>query len=408
MELFSRDSDRFRTPFILVLTILVVIGAIMVYSSSYIYAKEVYGNSAYYFTRQLTYLGISLLGAFIVSKTKFHFWVKYGAVFNWMVTALIICTFIPGLSLEIKGAHRWIAVGPLSFQPGELLKYTIGLAAIGFFQKFDRPLNSFNRSELAWDITNLLLPLILVVIQPDFGTFSICLVIIGFVCFLSPFPRIMFWATGLTSIAIAIPVLLAQPYRVQRLFTYLDPWKNAQGSGFQIIQSYLAFANGSIFGLGLGNSNEKLFYLPEAHNDFIFSVLGEEIGFLGVFLVISLFMALMYLGFRMALQQKEEKAVLVASTIIFILSLQVVLNMGVVLGLLPTKGLNLPLISYGGSSMISNFFGIGLFFSVLNTCAKEEQDLNQDQYPYSNQSSMNESSFSRPNFSDTTTQGSLF
>lgn len=408
MELFSRDSDRFRTPFILVLTILVVIGAIMVYSSSYIYAKETYGNSAHYFTRQLIYLAISVVGAFIVSKTKFRFWVKYGAVLNWMVTALIIFTFIPGFSLEIKGAHRWIALGSFSFQPGELLKYTIGLAAIGFFQKFERPLSSFNKKELGWDITNLLLPLVLVVLQPDFGTFSICLVIIGFVCFLSPFPRVLFWSTGLTALAITIPVLLAQPYRVQRLFTYLDPWKNAQGSGFQIIQSYLAFANGSIFGLGLGNSNEKLFYLPEAHNDFIFSVLGEEIGFLGVFLVISLFMAMMYLGFRMALQQKEEKAVLVASTIIFILSLQVVLNMGVVLGLLPTKGLNLPLISYGGSSMISNFFGIGLFFSVLNTRAKEEQDIHEEQVEFYNRTNPAHSPFSHQNFSDTTSQGSLF
>src|SRR5690606_12671566 len=118
---------------------------------------------------------------------------------------------------------------------------------------------------------------------------------IGFVCFLSPFPRLYFWSSAAGAIMVAIPVLLAQPYRVQRLFAYLDPWKNAQGSGFQIIQSYLAFANGSVLGLGLGNSNEKLFYLPEAHNDFIFSVLGEELGFIGVFVIITLFVALMYL-----------------------------------------------------------------------------------------------------------------
>tara|TARA_R110000868_G_scaffold55424_5_gene172312 strand:+ start:1488 stop:2702 length:1215 start_codon:yes stop_codon:yes gene_type:complete len=404
MELFSRDSDRFRAPFILVTTILVVIGAIMVYSSSYIYAQETYGNSAHYFTRQLIYLGIALVGAFIVSKTKFRFWLKYGHVFNWMVTALILMTFIPGLALEIKGAHRWISMGAFSFQPGELLKYTIGLAAIGFFQKFETPIKQIPRKELGWGIANLLIPLGLVVVQPDFGTFTICMVIIGFVCFLSPFPRILFWATGASAIAVAVPILLAQPYRVQRLFTYLDPWKNAQGSGFQIIQSYLAFANGSIFGLGLGNSNEKLFYLPEAHNDFIFSVLGEELGFVGVCLVIILFMAMMYLGFRMALQQKEEKAVLLSSTIIFIISLQIVLNMGVVLGLLPTKGLNLPLISYGGSSMLSNFFGLGLFFSVLNTAAKETPEPVYDAYEPNRESSP----FSRPSFSDTTTQGSLF
>lgn len=403
MESFSRDSDRLRTPFILITTILLVVGTIMVYSSSYIFAQETYSNSAHYLTRQLIYMAVALCGAFIVSRTKFRFWVKYGHVLNWMVTALIVLTFIPGLSMEIKGANRWIALGPFSFQPGELLKYTIGLAAIGFFDNFSKPIRSIPRNDLIVGVLNLIIPLALVVMQPDFGTFSICLAIVGFVCFLSPFPRLLFWASGASAIVVAIPILLAQPYRVQRLFTYLDPWKNAQGSGFQIIQSYLAFANGSLIGLGLGNSNEKLFYLPEAHNDFIFSVLGEEMGFLGVFLVIGLFIALMYLGFRMALQQKDEKGVILASTIIFILSLQVVLNMGVVLGLLPTKGLNLPFISYGGSSMLSNFFGLGLFFSVLNTCAREQEEQVMDS-PFTRPAS----TFSRPTFSDTTTQGSLF
>ncbi len=378
----------------------------MVYSSSYIYAKEVYGDSAHYFIRQLIFLAVSFVGALVVARTKFRFWIKYGPVLNWMVTALIVMTFIPGFAVEIKGAHRWISLGQFSFQPGELLKYTIGLASISFFSRFETPWRQLVKKDLGWGLANLLIPLVLVVIQPDFGTFTICLVIMGFVCFLSPFPRAFFWTSGVAAVAVAIPVLLAQPYRVQRLFAYLDPWKNAQGSGFQIIQSYLAFANGSLIGLGLGNSNEKLFYLPEAHNDFIFSVLGEEAGFLGVLIVIALFVALMYLGFRMALQQKDERAVLLASMVIFVLSLQVVLNMGVVLGLLPTKGLNLPLISYGGSSLISNFFGLGLFFSVLNTCAKEDAE-KAAAYNYETPFS-NASPFARPNFSDTTTQGSLF
>lgn len=378
----------------------------MVYSSSYIYAKEVYNDSAHYFTRQLSFLAVAFVGAFIVARTKFRFWLKYGQVLNWMVVALVVMTFIPGLSIEIKGANRWIAMGPFSLQPGELLKYTIGLSAINFFENFKNPIKQIPRNVLIHGVLNLLIPLTLVVIQPDFGTFFICLMIVGFVCFLSPFPRLLFWASGLSAVLVAIPILLAQPYRVQRLFAYLDPWKNAQGSGFQIIQSYLAFANGSIFGLGLGNSNEKLFYLPEAHNDFIFSVLGEETGFIGVFFIIGLYISLMYLGFRMSLQQKDHRAVILSSTVIFILSLQVVLNMGVVLGLLPTKGLNLPLISYGGSSMISNFFGLGLFFSVLNTQAKEE--IEHQEQTFSTGFSRPSAPFTRPDFSDTTTQGSLF
>ena len=144
----------------------------------------------------------------------------------------------------------------------------------------------------------------------------------------------------------------------------MDPWKNPKTSGFQIIQSYLAFANGSFSGQGLGNSNEKLFYLPEAHNDFIFSVIGEELGFLGVFLIIAMFVCLIYFGYKFALQLNSRLAFILASTVMFSLGLQSVLNMGVVLGLLPTKGLNLPFISYGGSSMISSAILFGFLLSL--------------------------------------------
>ena len=159
--------------------------------------------------------------------------------------------------------------------------------------------------------------------------------------------------------------LFTASYRIKRILTFLDPWKNPKTSGFQIIQSYLAFANGSLFGQGLGNSNEKLFYLPEAHNDFIFSVIGEELGFIGVFCIVILFLSALYLGFKLALQMKKRPALILASSAIFILGLQSFLNMAVVLGLLPTKGLNLPFISYGGSSLLSNFLGIGLLCSAV-------------------------------------------
>ena len=155
------------------------------------------------------------------------------------------------------------------------------------------------------------------------------------------------------------------------MLTYLDPWKNPQGSGFQIIQSYMAFANGSFLGKGLGNSNEKLFYLPEAHNDFIFSVVGEELGFIGVFIVICLFLAMIYFGFKLVLKLSNRTAIIMGSAIVFVLGIQALLNMGVVLGLLPTKGLNLPFISYGGSSLICNFFGIGLLLSAVKGSREE-------------------------------------
>ena len=182
---------------------------------------------------------------------------------------------------------------------------------------------------------------------------------------MSSFPRKYFYYSLVTGGICGVFVLFSQAYRVKRMLTYLDPWKNPQGSGFQIIQSYMAFAKGAAFGQGLGNSNEKLFYLPEAHNDFIFSVIGEELGFIGVFVLISLFVAFIYFGFKLALKLRDRVSIIMASAIVFVLGLQALLNMGVVLGLLPTKGLNLPFVSYGGSSLLCNFFGIGLLLSVI-------------------------------------------
>lgn len=364
--------DRSQKIFLGVLSALIVLGVVMVYSSSYIYARDIYKNSAHYFYRQLLFLGIALPMCWTISKTKITFWLKYGWVFHLGVCSLLVGTFIPGLGNLVKGANRWLAVGPFSVQPGEIVKYSILLVAVPFFENF------FDMTvRQRWLKGALMaLPLLLLILQPDFGTFTICFVLIAVVCFLSSFPRKIFYSSLFVGIIAIVPILLAQPYRVRRLFAYLDPWKNPQTSGFQIIQSYLAFANGSIFGTGLGNSNEKLFYLPEAHNDFIFSVIGEELGFLGVSLVVSLFMLLIFFGLRLVTRLEQRKSAILATSLIFAIGLQASLNMGVVLGLLPTKGLNLPFISAGGSSLIANLFAIGLFLSAIVQRKKQLSALN--------------------------------
>jgi cell division protein FtsW len=158
--------------------------------------------------------------------------------------------------------------------------------------------------------------------------------------------------------------------------TFLDPWRDPKGSGFQVIQSFLAFANGSFFGQGLGNSNEKLFYLPEAYNDFIFSVVGEELGFLGVFVTILMFLSFIFIGFKISITLKSRVGSIMASTIIFVIGFQAFLNMGVVLGVLPTKGLNLPFISYGGSSMVANLVALGLIIATLKILPSEIKNQN--------------------------------
>lgn len=177
------------------------------------------------------------------------------------------------------------------------------------------------------------------------------------------------------AVSISLPILFLESYRVKRLLTFLDPWAHPKSSGFQVIQSFLAFANGSFFGQGIGNSNEKLFYLPEAHNDFIFSVIGEELGFVGVFLIVALFLSLVFYGFKIALKMPSKRRFMLVTAISFSIGLQSLLNMGVVLGLLPTKGMNLPFISYGGSSLIANLIGIGIILSAIGKTTSYQDEI---------------------------------
>lgn len=355
------ELDRLVKVFLTTLGIIITIGLIMVWSSSYILAKESFGTPYHYITRQLIYLFLAIGTAYAVSKTKHTFWLKYGYLVNIAASIIVALTIVKGIGASAKGASRWLSFGGMSLQPGEIVKFTVILSALSFFENW----NKMDNKERLKHGGTLFLPLALLIKQPDFGTFFICFVTISFVCFMSSFPRKYFYYSLVGGGIGGIFVLFSQAYRVKRLLTYLDPWKNPQGSGFQIIQSYMAFAHGSAFGQGLGNSNEKLFYLPEAHNDFIFSVLGEELGFVGVFLLIALFVAFIYFGFKLALQIKDRVSIIMASSIVFVLGLQALLNMSVVLGLLPTKGLNLPFVSYGGSSLLCNFFGIGLLLSVI-------------------------------------------
>lgn len=368
------DLDKLTRYFLITLGVICFIGIIMVYSASYIYAKDVYKNSAYFLIRQLMFTGIGVGVAYFLSRTRFSFWFRMGQYLHIVFIVLLILTFIPGIGTSTKGASRWINLGFMRLQPAEFIKYSTIFVSLYFFENFQ----NFDRKELIKNCVAILLPLGLLLKQPDFGTFSICFMLIAFVCYMSSFPRKLFYSIIGVGGVLAVAALFLQSYRVQRLLTFLDPWKNPKTSGFQIIQSYLAFANGAFFGQGIGNSNEKLFYLPEAHNDFIFSVLGEELGFVGVLFVVALVGIFIFLGFRIALAIRSRISGIIVSAIIFALGLQWTLNMCVVLGLLPTKGLNLPFISYGGSSLVANFIGIGFILSAIRE-HKRNSDLGLDE-----------------------------
>jgi cell division protein FtsW len=364
------ELQKISRLLVLNLIIILAIGIIMVYSASYLFAKENFGSSTFFVSNQLIFLMMGLVLAFVVSQTKIQFWLKFGPYIHYFFTLILILTLVPKIGLSVKGAKRWIHFFHMTLQPGEMIKYTLIFCSLPFFEDFEQ----YSIKEKIGHAIPIFFPLAILIKQPDFGSFFVGFMVILFVCYMSSFPRKYFYGLFAVGGVAIIGALFLKSYRIARLLTFLDPWKNPKTSGFQIIQSYLGFANGGIFGQGLGNSNEKLFYLPEAHNDFILSVIGEELGFVGVFVIVTLFLFLVYLGFKLAMKLKSKWPMILVSSIIFVIGIQAVLNMAVVLGLLPTKGLNLPLISYGGSSLISNFFAIGLIFSAVKDSLKTEEN----------------------------------
>ncbi len=353
-------TNKLKKYFLVDTTLIVLVGIIMVYSSSYMFAKENAGSSTHFFFKQVIFLLIGSGAAFVLSKTKLSFWYKNIYKLNFITTSLLVLTMTP-LGLSVKGSQRWLDLGAFSIQPGEFVKYTVMIAAISYFNNWLK----YSRNDKLLYALNLIVPLGVLIVQPDFGTFGITALLIAFICFLSDFPRKLFYSAFILGAAGGIGILISAPYRVKRLLVFMNPWADPRGDGFQIIQSFMAFANGHIFGQGIGNSHEKLFYLPEMYNDFIFSVIGEEAGFLGVVFVVAAYLVFIYLGFKLALTVKSKINTQLIAGIIFAIGFQAFLNMAVVLGLLPTKGLNLPFISYGGSSLVSNLVALGLMFSAL-------------------------------------------
>lgn len=359
-SLFNSERSHFYSGMLYSLILLLMIGLIMVYSSSFIYSKEILGNSGVLVIKHSVHLFLGVFLCYLVSRSNFDFWIKYSYGISWISFALLLLTMIPSLGIESKGASRWLNLKIFTLQPGELFKLAAIFSSLAFFEK----VNERNLKENLKFGAPILLSLAVLIKQPDYGTFLISMMVIGFIAYLSSLPRKIFYSMLLSGITLGLVILVSAPYRVKRLLTYLDPWKNARSSGFQIIQSYLAFAKGSVFGQGIGNSVEKLFYLPEAHNDFIFSVIGEEFGFIGVCVTICLFVFFIYCGMRISLSHTDRLRGTFVATVFFSIGFQAFLNMAVVLGLLPTKGLNLPFISSGGSSLIVNLLAIGFVISA--------------------------------------------
>lgn len=343
--------------------LLVGLGITMVYSSSAVLAQERFGDSYFFLKKEITFAIIGFLLLLVASRVPYH--VLYTFAYPIMIGSLALLTLvhIPAVGRTIGGASRWIGLGPFAFQPSELAKVALIIMLAYSLEKKTSRIRSFGIGFVP-HVVIMTMVAGMILLQRDLGAAAT----------IAALTWIMMFAAGVRLSHLMSIVILALPlmwkliggagYRRRRILAFLNPWSDQYGSGFQMIQSYVAFNQGGWIGRGLGQGQQKLFYLPEAHTDFIFSVVGEELGLIGVLVIIGLFGFFCYRGLRIALHAPDAFGRYLAIGCTSLISLQAVLNMGVVMGLLPTKGLPLPFISYGGSSLTVSLLAVGIVLNV--------------------------------------------
>jgi cell division protein FtsW len=351
---------------------LVIIGWIMIYSSSAVMADITYHNSFKFIKKQLLFSLIGLIGMVGVMQINYRRLSAWTYPILILSVILLIVVLIPGLGLSHKVgvARRWLMTPWFVFQPSELGKLALLIfIAYSLAKKGDR-IKEFLAGFLPIIAISGIM-ILLVILERDMGT-AIFLGLLTMVLLFLGGTRLSYL---LMVPLIAAPVLYVYvtriPYVYRRIIAFLDPWKDVQGMGFQIIQSCVALSAGGLWGVGLGDSKQKLFFLPAAHTDFILAILGEELGYIGVMFVILLFALLIWRGVKISLRTEDPFGAYLAMGITTMIALQVIINMGVVLGLLPTKGLTLPFISYGGTSLVMNLVAMGILLNISASGAKQ-------------------------------------
>ncbi len=341
---------------------LVSFGLVMLYSASAVVAHDAHRSSYFFLVKQAMWAAVGLLLMLGLTRIDYrklrHPMVIYGLL-GFTVALLVGVLFTPPL----KNAHRWIRFGLLSFQPSEIAKITLVLAmAFQLERRRDRVGDFFS----GWfpSLVTVAFLAFLVVIEPDYGT-GLCLVFIGMCLFFaSGVPLRQLFALTIVTVPLLVWLAFSEEYRRERLIVFLDPFRDPLGKGFQIIQSLIAVGSGGIFGAGFMRSQQKLFYLPEPHSDFVFAVIGEELGLVGALLVVAAFCVLLWRGLSIANRASDAFGSFIAVGLTMMLVGQAFINMGVTLGILPTTGLPLPFISSGGTSLVTSMAAVGILLSV--------------------------------------------
>lgn len=364
------NSSKNTGGIVIPVIILTGIGILMVYSSSVLISEEKYGTGFHYLLRHLFTILVGFSAMIFLAKVDYH--KLRGFIIPLLIFSfvLLILVFVPGIGAS-AGPHsevkRWIKLWPSTFQPSELAKITIVLFLADYISKNIHKMKSLRYGVIIpFSVVAVFQGIIM--LQPDFGG----AVHIGIIALALLFIGGIKWRYIFGIILLALPVfyslILSAPYRMKRVMAFLDPWEDPRGAGFQLVQSFLAFGRGGITGVGIGGSKQKLFFLPEAHTDFIFSMIGEEIGLVGVLTVIGLFLWLFIKGFRMAMRSEESFGYYLALGLTIMIGSQALINFAVSTGLIPTKGLPLPFISYGGSAFLVNMMAVGILINISKNC----------------------------------------
>ena len=352
-----------RISLVIITTILISLGTVMIYSSSSIYAWQNLGDSAYFLKRHIFYIVLGLLLTLFVMNIDYQILRKHSKSIIIVSLFLLALVLIPGIGRQIGGARRWFRFLGLSFQPAELAQLAIIIYTASFLSREDKNIKDFFNGFVPVMVVLGIFSVFLL-LQPDLGM-TVSLVAIVFLMLIIGGVRLKhIGAVFLLSLPVLYLLIYRVPYRMRRIISFIDPWQDPLGSGFQLIQSQLALGSGGIFGVGLGQGKQKLFYLPAAHTDFIFSIIGEELGLIGTLLTVTLFILFIWLASKIVMRAADNFGHYLGAGIIAMIALETAVNIGVSTGSIPTKGLPLPFISYGGTSLIFNMISVGLLLNI--------------------------------------------
>lgn len=339
------------------------LGIVMVFNASYFFAQDRYGDAYVFFRKQLFALGCGATLLLVISHVRLEWFERLAFPLMLCTLVALALVLVPGIGVTRGGARRWVGIGPFSFQPSEFAKIAVVLYLARSISRKRERMNQFTLGVLPHLIVVGLCAL-LIVRQPDFGTAAILLFVLVLMLFGGGARPSHLIGLALAVLPLVVGAIFYAPYRMRRILAFLDPWSYSQDIAFQLVQSLIAFGSGGLTGVGLGESQQKMFFLPEAHTDFLFALIGEELGVCGALLVLALFAVVGMRGFRVAMRHPDPFASLLAFGITLVILLQAVVNVGVVVGLLPTKGLALPFLSYGGSALIGALVQVGILSAL--------------------------------------------